>query len=512
MYFKKVFGLSGLRIVYSILGLTYSVLQVRIFGTSRAVEVFFVANAVTYLVTSLTQSGQLSEFFLPVYLSIKAKEGKKAAYRAFSVLINRFAVFLSILLVVFYFISPVVVSLMAPGFSVADKELCVKMFRFFLILLELQFINSFIDVTLNAEKIFGRLEWAAILNSIISLILLILFYKTFGIWILVITLFAGKLIEFVITIIFVKKVGIKYSFIWTESTFDAKAFFKLMLTTSGYVVSTQIYNMVFTAMATLLPQGTYAIFKYVQAISVKAGGILLSPLSTVFFSHFSEHVASGKKGLESKMRDPILYSFLLGFSLTCFVVLLGHEVIDVLWKSKNVGDYFLNIGYWMLVINFISFTFGAVANIYRKVAVSLDKGKNIYQLWMVAQIITAILSYLIITPLGWIGLVFVTFFSAILTTFACVLVVRKSSVIISETIDSKGLISIIFSTIFFIGISFILNSLLKTIESIFVAIVLKMIIAFLVSYILLFFRHRELYNKILSFLKPLVCKLKGNVI
>ena len=189
-----------------------------------------------------------------------------------SVLINRFAIFLSIILIAFFFISPYIVSLMAPGFSAADRELCVQMFRVFLIFMELQFINSFIDVTLNAEKIFGRIEWAAILNAAISLILLIFFYKIFGVWILVITLFAGKIIEFLITIIYVKRAQIKYSFVWTEKSFDTKSFFKIMFTTSAYVTATQVYNMVFTAMATLLPQGTYAIFKYVQQISAKASG------------------------------------------------------------------------------------------------------------------------------------------------------------------------------------------------------------------------------------------------
>ena len=88
MSFKKVFTLSTLRIISIVLGLVYSILQVRFFGTSRAVEVFFVANTLVYLVISLTQAGQLSDIFLPVYLSISQKEGKESAHRAFSVLIN----------------------------------------------------------------------------------------------------------------------------------------------------------------------------------------------------------------------------------------------------------------------------------------------------------------------------------------------------------------------------------------------------------------------------------------
>jgi len=512
MYFKKILGLSGLRIIYAVFGLAYSILQVRFFGTSRGVEVFFVATTVSYMVISLTQSGQLCEFFLPVYLSIRTNHGKPAAHRAFSVLINRFAVFFSILLIIFYFLSPFIVALMAPGFSEADIELCVKMFRVFLIFLELQFINSFIDVTLNAEKIFGRVELAAILNSIISLILLILFYQTFGVWILVITLFVGKVIEFMITIIFVKKVGIKYSMIWYEKTFDTKSFFRLMFTTSGYVGATQIFSMIFTAVATLLPQGTYAIFKYVQQISSKASGILVAPLSTVFFSHFSGSVSTGEKDLEKKMQDPILYSSLLGLSLTGLVILLGQEIINVLWKSKIMSDYFLHIGYWMLIINFVGFTLSAIGSIYRRVAVSLDKGKYLYRFWIGGQIISGLLSYLIIPPLGWFGLSIVTFLNAFLLAAGSIWVSRKCDINFYKTVNFKALFSIILSMFTFIAISFSLNYFLKTQVSIslFIAIIIKLIVAVLLGSGLLFFRHRELFNKLIFFLRPFFLKVNAS--
>lgn len=510
MHLKKILGLSGLRIIYGVFGLIYSILQVRIFGTSREVEIFFVANGVVYLVTSLTQSGQLSEFFLPEYLSIKVKFGKEAAHRAFSVLINRFAVFLSIILFLFYFISPWVVSLMAPGFSVSDKELCVKMFRIFLIFLEFQFINSFIDVTLNAEKVFGRVEWAAILNSIISLILLICFYKTFGIWILVITLFAGKIIEFIITMIFVRKIGIKYSLIWSEKTFDAKRFFRLMFSTSGYVLATQAYTVIFTAMATLLPQGTYAIFKYVQGVSAKVSGILLSPLSTVFFSHFSDHVSAGKKDLEKKMREPILYSFMLGVTFTSLVILFGREAVNILWKSKAVSSYFLALGYWMLIINFIAFTFSAVGSIYRKATVSLNNGKKLYHFWIVTQIISALLSWLIITPLGWIGLSVVAFLNTALMATVSVWVAKESGIVFSKTIDFKNFIPIAISTMIFVILSLALNYSLQSMSSLLLIIVIKMIFAVSLGFVLLYFRHKLFYERLSLVIKPVAFKLKEN--
>ena len=390
---------------------------------------------------------------------------------------------------------------MAPGFSKVDQALCVKMFRIFLVFLELQFINSFIDVTLNAEKIFGRVEWAAILNSVVSVVLLLLFYKILGVWVLVLTLFIGKLIEFLITIVFVRKTGIRYSFIWTEKSFDAKSFFKLMFTTSGYVAATQIYNMIFTAMATLLPQGTYAIFKYVQQISQKASGILLAPLSTVFFSHFSDHVASGKKELEHKMKTPVLYSFVLGFTFTSLIILFGKEVLYILFKSKAMSFYFLGIGYWMLIINFIGFTTSAVGSIYRKATVSMGNGKQLYNYWILAQLLSAFLAYFFITPMGWIGLSIVSVFASSLLACCSVFAGWKVGVSIAKTINFQNLISIIISFILFVSLSLLCNYFLITSSSLFLTILYKFLLTFSIAVLLLYIKHREVCYKILSFVK-----------
>jgi len=139
----------------------------------------------------------------------------------------------------------------------------------------------------------------------------------------------------------------------------------------------------------------------------------------------------------------------------------------------------------------------------------LDRGKSIYHFWMISQIITAILSYFIITPLGWIGLVLITFLSAVLTTFSSIWVAKKADIIIAKTIDFKNLISIVFSTILFIGISFILNYFLKSTGSIFAIIFIKLIVGFFAGFLLLFFRHKELYKKLLVSIQPFFINLKG---
>jgi hypothetical protein len=181
-----------------------------------------------------------------------------------------------------------------------------------------------------------------------------------------------------------------------------------------------------------------------------------------------------------------------------------------MWKSKLMSDYFLEIGYWMLIINFIGFTVSAVGSIYRKVVVSLDRGKTLYNFWIYAQIINIILAYFIITPLSWFGLAFVPFVGGGLLALCSLFVSHKIGISIRKTINSRRLLSIGFSSLFFIIISFFLNYLLNSENHFFLNIALKLCISFPVGFLLLYFRHKELYYKILLFIKPIFIKLKRN--
>lgn len=68
---KLLGSLTFLKILGAISGLIYSILQVRLFGATALVDSYFIATSAVLLITSLTQSGQLSEVFLPEYLKVK---------------------------------------------------------------------------------------------------------------------------------------------------------------------------------------------------------------------------------------------------------------------------------------------------------------------------------------------------------------------------------------------------------------------------------------------------------
>jgi len=401
---KAIGLLTILKLLGSAIGLVYSVLQVRYFGASALVDAFFVATSAVYLVMSLTQGGQLAEVFLPEYLKQKEESGKAAAAALLSAVLNRMTVFLFLGLCVLYVVAPLLLQIMGPGLEDTYRQLSISIFRVSLILILFNVIASFVNTTLNAEQVYGRSEITGIINGTISITILVLFYKTLGVWALLYALLAGKLVEFVVGLFFLHRIGYQYSFIWRVPGYDLKHFFSILFTTSSYVGATQIYNIILTAMASYLPAGSFAIFKYTQQLSSKTQGIILGPTSTVFFSKFSKKVAEGKEDLSHFLRTPLIALGLVAFLQFCFIFLLGDDLLRMLWQEKTMSEREYAIAYTMLAANFLGIIFSAVGMVFRKAVVAMQRAKALYTAWTITQFACAVYSYITIAQFGIYGL------------------------------------------------------------------------------------------------------------
>ena len=242
---KVLLKLFSLKFIAALLGVGYSILQVRYFGASRTIEVYFAAQSLVYLVTSLTQSGQLAEIFLPEYHTLNTIK-PKLGFQGLNVVINRMLLWATLIMGIVFILAPYFILMLVPGFSPIDQAEATLMFRILLPYLFLQVVNSFFITVLNAEQKFGRAEFLGLTNTIVNILVLIVLYPKMGIWALVVSLLLGKVIEFSFYIIQLKKIGFRYHFLFSIPEFDHGSFFKTMQSTFLYVGATQFYSFVLT--------------------------------------------------------------------------------------------------------------------------------------------------------------------------------------------------------------------------------------------------------------------------
>lgn len=402
---KVILKLFSFKLLSSILALGYSILQVRYFGASRYIEVFFAAQSLVYLVTSLSQGAQLSEIFLPEFHKLNKIESG-LGFKALNVIINWMLIFGGIVILIIFFLAPWFIEILIPGFSIEDKDEATLMFRTLLPYLFIQVINSFFINVLNAEKRFGLVELLGIVNVIINILILVTFHYNLGIWTLVLSLLVGKTLEFVFYLWHLSRIGFRYKFLLRIKMFDHFSFFKAMKSTFLYVVSTQLYSIVLTASISFLPEGTFAIFKYVQNLTSKIKGLFFQPFITVFFTEYSSKIQNLKPVKE------VFYRFIkiiLSINLTTFIgtVLLGKLIIDFMWRGNKFTSSDVDLAYQFLLYNILAVFLSSLGNLYRKMAIVNGKANYIYIYNSISQLFSALLAYVLISFLATRGLFFI---------------------------------------------------------------------------------------------------------
>lgn len=461
---KAVGSLALLKAVTAILSVVYSVIQVHYFGTSEDIEIYFASTALITIMFSLSQSGVISEIFLPTYLSLKEEKGVEMARKVFSLVINRISIAIGLISLLAVFIAPFLIELIVPGFTEEAKQKVVLMFRVTSFLLFFQVLSSFFNTILNAENIYGRTELIGIARVVLNLIILLLLYRSIGVWSLVVSLICGHLLAFGSYIFLLRKKQFRFYQILHLPEFDHLSFFTSVYSSFFYVGSTQIYSIVLNSSISLLPQGYFAVFNYVSTLYTKTRSVFTQPLTTVFFTSFSKGLAEKSNKLVNLIRDYINLTFLVISVVLLLVASFGDILLHVLWGSDKFSKDLTYLAAQILVFNYIALLVTSIGNIYRKIAISLQQANIAYLGWAVAQLITALCVYLILKYFKEDGLVYIFLINVTLLNSVSWLLVANFKKEYAISFDGWGIIKLALLFLFTLPIGWKLNALISGIE------------------------------------------------
>lgn len=403
----------------AILGVLYSILQARIFGVSREIEVFFASQVILQVVIKLTQVGAFSSIFLPVYHQLKNQKGADYALSAFSVMINWLFICSIMISGIFWISAPALVNTVMSGFNNEDVLLGLKLFNFLLLILPVQIVNSILVVPFNAEKIYGRVEIIGVLNYTISISLVLALYQQVGIWSLAYALAINQIISVIIKTYLYQRQGFKYQPILKLRGFKHLSIVKLMFNSFIYGASSQIFVLVLTAAATHLNEGYYGIYKYTQNMFSKVQGIALRPVTIVFFTNFSESLSNRltPTKLRTLTSDAVMTSFIYAVLLISITYVSGEFLLSLLWGPEKFGISNILIGKQFIVLFSFMLFFSSLNQLYSKINLSYGKISAQYLGNALTQLISALLIWVLIGQLGLLGLMIGIFLNIIIFDF-----------------------------------------------------------------------------------------------
>ena len=327
----------GLLTVLNVAGfvgtLLYSILVAYFFGTSRGVQVFFAASGLQVSVLALSQTGQLSELFLPIYHRIREEAGKAQALIAFSVIINWVIVLASIGGAALWLISGVLAQLRVPGFSGDEINLCANMFRAMLPALLLQVFCSFAVTVGNAERMFGRPETAGLAGRIVSLLLVLLLAGSVGPWALVIAFWGNQIVVAAGLVLILRSIGLRHRLTLGSPFLSFRELVRGLSWSVSNTLFLQLWAFAFDAALSHVPGGGFAIYKYVNTLAQKAKGVVLRPVSVVLFTDFSEAHVGGGTGVKRSLSSALAFVLAGCTIVSAGVAGAGYETFRAMWRT-----------------------------------------------------------------------------------------------------------------------------------------------------------------------------------
>jgi len=406
---KSVALLSLINLSSALLGIGSSVVMARIYGVSTDVEVYFAATSLFFMITSLTQTGQLSEIILPIYHRYKENVSQQAANAVFSVVLSWMGmVAIGISLLAFLF-SGLLYQILVPGFESSKLELGTSLFAIISPLIAVEIIKSLLVTLVNAEKVFAKIELITLANQAVAIACILTFHQQFGIYAALSGLLLGELISFGMAFYFLQRTPFRYQFRLKTPGFELKEVVSKMSFTFVYVLATQFWSFGFNAALSFLPQGYFAVFKYATLIFVKLNGLVLRPVTIVFFTQFSTLLQQGSTKLKHLVQQANRLTFLLAISAGAFMISSSNPLLNVLWKNGKFESTYIDITFYTLIVMISLVFFNGLGLIFRKMCMSADLVKTQYGYYIILQIVFGIFTYFIGQTLGYWPLVLLFF-------------------------------------------------------------------------------------------------------
>lgn len=390
--------LSGLSTVF---GLVFSVVLAQCYGVSRDVEIYFASSSLFFVIASLTQTGAITEIALPIYHGHVEKYGKPEAIKLYCQILNWMGLAACLVAAGSSLFSFAIIKTFIPGFSAEDQEKARFFFLCISPLFLLEILKSILSTYLNAEKVFGRTELTNVISQIGNILFIIAFHEKLGAFAAMMGLWFGQVLSFGYSLYLAMKTGFRYHFTWFDSRFSIWDLLAKIRNTFAYVIATQFYVVGLNAALSLLPPGHYGVYKYAQLIFSKTQGLLLHPVTTVFFSQFSKEFAKGSKNLGNLIIQSNRITILSSIAIFALVFGAGMPAFCWIWLNEKFDLPSIQLAYRLLLLHYVLLFFSGLGLIYRKVNMAMGWVRGLYLTYTAINVIFGFLMFY--WPVGWLN-------------------------------------------------------------------------------------------------------------
>ncbi|KYC40127.1 virulence factor MviN [Scytonema hofmannii PCC 7110] len=304
------------------------------FGTGDEIDAFLIALVIPSFIINVV-AASFNAALIPTYIKVREQEGKIAGQKLFSGATVWSLGLLIITTILVVSTAPLYLPLIALGFSSQKLDLT---FRLLCALAPIVLLNGMIVIwgaVLNAGERFALAAICPIISPVITVILLVGF-KSWGIFALAASLVFGAVVEMVILGVGLHRQGISLLPKWYG--FDAHM--RLVVNQYAPIVAGSLLicsaGSIDQVMAAMLSPGSVAALNYGNKVIASPISLITTALSTAVIPYFSKMLACQDwKGVNHTLKQYLQLIFLTTVPLTVLLFIFSEVIVQALFQRGS---------------------------------------------------------------------------------------------------------------------------------------------------------------------------------
>ncbi|HUV81016.1 MAG TPA: murein biosynthesis integral membrane protein MurJ [Patescibacteria group bacterium] len=331
-------GLLGISALISrFLGLIRDRLLAGTFGAGEELDIYFAAFRIPDFVYGILIMGGVAAVFLPVF-SEYFRKSEEDAWKFTNNLLNCFLILLVLLCAILALLTPWLVSLIAPGFSPAAKELTVALTRIMFISPILFGISSVFSGVLHYFDRFFAYSLAPVVYNLGIIFGILFLVPSFGLYGLAYGVILGAGLHWLFQIPAARNSGYKYLPLFNFRNFGLVKIFKLMVPRTIGAAAYHINLIVITAIASTLSAGSIAIFNLANNLQYFPVGLIGISFSVAAFPALARSLVADLKEEFSKVFSSTFRQILFSVvPVSILIFILRAQIVRIVLGTGQFG-------------------------------------------------------------------------------------------------------------------------------------------------------------------------------
>jgi putative peptidoglycan lipid II flippase len=332
----KIVKAAGLLLVLQVVGQCTGLLKQMVvaawFGTSALMDGYIIATTIVGLI--LVWIGlPVQQTIVPMFRHSLARQGERAAWSSLSVLINTLLVVIVVIVALGEFITPKLVSVLAPGLDDSTEALAGSLNR--IILVSVVFVglaDVLSQVFYSYERFFGP-GITKTLDNVFSMLALLVLGSTYGIYGLAIGAVVGAIARCTVLVPILWEKRHFYSFKVDLRHSDVTDMGKLSVPLLISAGGNQLARVTDRIFASLLPVGSLSALAFAHRPTSVIFEFLVQPLQQAAFPHFTKLSANGDfAALSRQLFQYLRVVFFFTLPIGIGMMLIAEPLVRTLYK------------------------------------------------------------------------------------------------------------------------------------------------------------------------------------